>query len=313
MKVSILFLSFFFSFNCFSQENQFVGNWTSIYEYYSCEKTDDGYLFSGANPHEAGYQFFVQYDKTDKKYVVSDNIKYPKTADICDYGYSIEKIELENKEYILIRDSKLLIKDILKNLEDSEYLEFYSILKAKIELSGKYSTIDSQIITFSADRLSVNGLFDDTTYYFGSEFDFPKNVLIFKSDTLIYERHVDTLVLYQAFYDETSDSFKSKAKYKQLLKFGQSGIPYKSGLSGKYPIASIELLTNWELNRFNKKELKIMRNEIFARHGYKFKTDKMNTYFNSQFWYQKRHDDVKDLLTDIEKINIKRIKVFEEK
>ena len=54
-----------------------------------------------------------------------------------------------------------------------------------------------------------------------------------------------------------------------------------------------------------------MRNWIFARHGYKFKTANMQEYFNAQDWYVGVNDDVSSMLSSIEKKNIELIKRYE--
>jgi hypothetical protein len=59
-------------------------------------------------------------------------------------------------------------------------------------------------------------------------------------------------------------------------------------------------------------ELKVMRNEIYARHGYIFKTAKdMKNYFSKQSWYTALHDDVSGLLSAAEKRNIQLIQQYE--
>ena len=51
-----------------------------------------------------------------------------------------------------------------------------------------------------------------------------------------------------------------------------------------------------------------MRNEIFADHGYIFKTEKVDKIIlNSKNWYRPRYDDVTNKLTVIERINIDNI------
>lgn len=82
--------------------------------------------------------------------------------------------------------------------------------------------------------------------------------------------------------------------------------------SGKFPQASLRLLSAEELQMMSKNDLKIMRNEIFARYGYKFKAGgEMDSYFQQQDWYKKQHDIVNDFLTHLEKENIKLIKEIE--
>jgi hypothetical protein len=57
-------------------------------------------------------------------------------------------------------------------------------------------------------------------------------------------------------------------------------------------------------------DLRIMRNEIFARYGYIFETD-VKEYFNKQWWYIPKSRNVDSQLTEIEKQNIDFIKRHE--
>jgi hypothetical protein len=81
--------------------------------------------------------------------------------------------------------------------------------------------------------------------------------------------------------------------------------------SGLFPQSSTRLLTQNDLSTLNKRDLKIMRNEIFARHGYIFKTADMKNYFAQQSWYRPLYGDVNNLLTSIEKTNVELIKSYE--
>lgn len=81
--------------------------------------------------------------------------------------------------------------------------------------------------------------------------------------------------------------------------------------SGKYQQASERVLASSDIVNLNKYELKIMRNEIYARYGYIFKTADMKAYFESQSWYTPRYNDVTSFLTETEKRNIELIKRYE--
>ena len=54
-------------------------------------------------------------------------------------------------------------------------------------------------------------------------------------------------------------------------------------------------------------DLDIMRNEIFAEYGYKFKSEKWSSYFATKPWYRPLHDNVNDKLSDIDRENIQVI------
>lgn len=89
---------------------------------------------------------------------------------------------------------------------------------------------------------------------------------------------------------------------------------FKDYYVGKYPYSSYRLLTEMELRNLSDLELKIMRNEIFARYGYKFKSgEEMEKYFEKQSWYHAVYDNVNDFVTDLEKANIDLILKFEKK
>jgi len=75
-----------------------------------------------------------------------------------------------------------------------------------------------------------------------------------------------------------------------------------------YVKSKIADLTEQDLAGFSKDQLTILRNEIFARHGHTFKTDKMITMFGQMDWYHSLVDDAQSLLNKFEKRNVDFIK-----
>jgi hypothetical protein len=86
---------------------------------------------------------------------------------------------------------------------------------------------------------------------------------------------------------------------------------YSNYQPGSYPEASTRYLTYNDLKNKSRWQLKIMRNEIYARHGFIFQTREMKNYFNNQSWYNPVYNNVSHMLTSIEKSNIAYIKKFE--
>ena len=84
-----------------------------------------------------------------------------------------------------------------------------------------------------------------------------------------------------------------------------------SSIPGRFPQASERLLTASDLQNMSKYDLKIMRNEIFARHGYIFKTTDMKNHFQNQSWYTPKYGDVSSKLTNIEQKNVALIQRYE--
>ena len=84
--------------------------------------------------------------------------------------------------------------------------------------------------------------------------------------------------------------------------------PSASG-QGRFPFASTRRLSASELQGYSAWDLKVMRNEIYARHGYIFQTADMKNYFNSQSWYRPVSRNVK--LTSLEQANVATIQRVE--
>ncbi len=80
---------------------------------------------------------------------------------------------------------------------------------------------------------------------------------------------------------------------------------------GIYPEGSTRYINENDLSGLDSWDLKVFRNEIFARHGYIFTTQNMIDYFREQKWYRPRRKDVKSLLSAVEKENIQFIKSYE--
>ena len=77
--------------------------------------------------------------------------------------------------------------------------------------------------------------------------------------------------------------------------------------------ASTDILSNQDIENLNKGELEILRNMIYARHGYSFKNRKMRYFFDSWIdWYIPVSTDIRAKLTDLEKKNIDLIKRYEQ-
>lgn len=83
-------------------------------------------------------------------------------------------------------------------------------------------------------------------------------------------------------------------------------------LVGDYPEASKQILNDTYLMSLNLRQLKVMRNEIYARYDYKFQEGgEMDKHFKSKKWYQGNYDNVEQWFTELELKNIESIKKVE--
>ncbi len=82
--------------------------------------------------------------------------------------------------------------------------------------------------------------------------------------------------------------------------------------AGQYPQSSTKDLKEADVENLRPADLRIMRNEIYARHGYGFKLADMRAHFEKQDWYMAVSQDITDNLTAREKKNETLIKRYED-
>jgi hypothetical protein len=73
------------------------------------------------------------------------------------------------------------------------------------------------------------------------------------------------------------------------------------------------LVTEDMLKGLSLHELRLLRNEVYARHGRQFRTEWLSQYFWSQPWYQAREDSAEPELSDVDKKNVETIVAYERK
>ncbi len=103
---------------------------------------------------------------------------------------------------------------------------------------------------------------------------------------------------------------KNKSQYRiDSLKFASDLIIdlNKFKLDGEYTQASMKHLDSIDLADFSKKQLRLMRNEIFARYDYIFNSQDLREYFGPKKWYLPKNENIDLYLTEIEKKNIELI------
>ena len=77
--------------------------------------------------------------------------------------------------------------------------------------------------------------------------------------------------------------------------------------------ASTRLLKKEELENLYKADLEVIRNTIYARHGYSFKNRRMRYLFDALVdWYVPATTDIRNQLTELEKKNIDLLKRYEQ-
>jgi hypothetical protein len=174
-------------------------------------------------------------------------------------------------------------------------------------LAGTYQIKGSaKSVRFYPNEKRVNWQGKDFNYEFKSEYDTPVEVISFGNHIYYYERKFRKLFLYDT-KDEDDDSFQ-KGKLLYTLLLTDTTEEKSPGLFGDYTFASRIPLTDDIVFPYSKEELKMIRNEIYARHGYIFSNPVVKKYFEAKSWYKPTQPDVSGLLSEIERLNIAQIR-----
>ena len=75
--------------------------------------------------------------------------------------------------------------------------------------------------------------------------------------------------------------------------------------------ASTTPLRSQDVENMYKRDLELMRNAIYARHGYSFQNREMRYFFDQVDWYIPVSTNVTGQLTDLERKNIELLKRYE--
>jgi hypothetical protein len=82
--------------------------------------------------------------------------------------------------------------------------------------------------------------------------------------------------------------------------------------ASKFNASMVELKSS-DVENMYKRDIEVMRNAIYARHGYSFKNRKMRYFFDTNVdWYIPVSTDVSKELTELEKKNIELLKSYED-
>ncbi|CAL2092784.1 YARHG domain-containing protein [Tenacibaculum sp. 190524A05c] len=200
------------------------------------------------------------------------------------------------------------------------------IPKFEIEYSGNYHFGESEsesdfILFFSKDCIIGQvkmGYWAENAPQWKYKYITLTNITIGKNGKLTSDQHSGWFMKYKSDSGKYVKGLKIENPWTGWIEDSEFEFGVKSPLKfehiyyGKYTKASIRKLTLQELKDMSPQDLKLMRNEIFARYGFTFKKGgAMEKYFKKQDWYRSEHINVTKFLTEIELYNVDLIQKLE--
>jgi hypothetical protein len=295
------------------------GHWTDGHMSFSGGRLNDStWAFDGGNLHEGGYRFALRRLSDSTFFLTgayNDGIEDKDVRPaIGERGDRVTYRSLDGQCMLVVRSPGGAISEILKPMKPDESLEdLVTRTKTAFELSGKYieKTTGKEVI-FYPNRPDADGIISTTgpysgVYYFQTSYDFPINVITFKNNKSYYYVPTDDGLDIFTAKERQDDDWSKENKIMSLKKVYWFNLSGKAELKGNYAFASTTVLT-WDiLNDFTASQLKLIRNEIYARHGYAFKTDELRSYFAAQDWYRAVDTAGEGQLSDLERLNVQII------
>ena len=253
-------------------------------------------------------------------------------------------IWVDNEEYALYPAGDIVEVDIdqrIMFIRDKDTRELVDIMRPsdgksgldkqiensllELLLGGKYRDANGKIYSISSTEPIAEGFpTSGKQFKFGKVYEIPLAVLVFTDGAYAFNKTPQGLVYFPVYYDHESDYYEraDDAKQKELFRVLSPDVY-------EYPLVSSKYLNVFEIRTYAGAfygpfmmdmklktknalhALAVMRNEIFARHGYQFKSNQWSTYFGSKTWYKPSKQNVDAELTDIEKANLDLIKIQE--
>lgn len=151
------------------------------------------------------------------------------------------------------------------------------------------------VLTFNAERTSISGTWtanDPKLKVTNRIFELEKKTIAYNKDLELPEN-----ISWEFLYDNKNefDDYGGEMLTEDVMAFN----------------ASNTVLKKEDLENMYRGDLEVIRNAIYARHGYSFKNRKMRYVFDQIEWYIPVHTDVRSDLTDLEKKNIDLLKRYE--
>jgi hypothetical protein len=163
--------------------------------------------------------------------------------------------------------------------------------------TGKYDGVFHFELDSAAKLLKGNWLANDTSIgVYERSFELTKRYFKYDPSLKLPEEFASTPVGEYLEPEEEGEGGKAESTTDDAIKYN----------------ASLKLLETKEVENMKRGDLLVIRNAIYARHGYTFRNREMRYLFDNVEWYMPVSTDIRDVLTQIEKQNIALLKRYEE-
>lgn len=249
------------------------------------------------------------------------------TDTIIRFHYSIiVRITVQGQEALLLYGRAGTLEDIYLRYDghsaDMRYEEshgFDTILEqdARRRITGNYWTENQRGWLITSEHIlgySLSALPDMPFYIYTytvrwGETDSPEQILVLSDGRCIYyEMTADGLDLYNTVVHVEDDGAGLEWVSRGELLCSLIETDLDKAVPGRWPEASTRLLTRGYLEPYPTEVLRLIRNEIYARHGHRFHDPSLTDFYNKWgLWYGIAILQQQTELSPIEQLNVQLI------
>ena len=267
-------------------------------------ENDTAIITVEANLHEGGNAQPWLKSRTPNLFFRPNQIGNAWTDTVIYYHDSIVHKTIAGQEALLVYGREHNLVDILLRYDGRSNNKFYtefhgfdSILESNIRLQliGSYRTLNMQAWLISPDSIHIFSLSSlpsqpsESYAYsiFWGETDCPEDIIVLSDGRkLCFKLSSDGISLFNGIshFEPDSNGFEWISIGDPLCHLIKTNLD--NTVPGRWPEASMSLLTRGYLANYPVDVLRLIRNEIFARHGFIFTTQWIQGYFLTQGWYR---------------------------
>ena len=296
--------------------------WYDGWAFYSCQERGRELVFMGGTPHEGGYGFILT-PASAGKYTIRSN--YDDVMDNAGTSGrpacgSTVAVRVVGDQTVMVVTTAGVVTDVLLSIDSDISSEIVDDQYKLVD--GVYRAPDGTTVAFDGrGNISFSKNADQWQPYKTLEcYEIPSNVIEVGKNkaTAKYYQWKPTyngLILEEVEIKSNGDWYglddtEGTETVKTWYLTKTRGVRFVG--DGLWPVTSQRVLTCGYFSDFDQATLRFMRNEIFARHGYIFKSDDLRNHFEAQPWYKPVTADVSKItLTEIEQLNVAAIKRVE--
>ncbi len=208
------------------------------------------------------------------------------------------KKETEENKYNKI--NVVSVKELNGNYK--KYMDNYVKVEGTIDYIDEKEIICEMILTDGSEFIEIE--YYDTTDYFKGDYISIEGIVAGSDNSHTYNKKPILMTTIEATKIGNIDSSETTNQ----VDIASTDLTLEANLVEGFVFAKSdkEKLTYTQINSLDNYSLKVARNEIFARHGYAFKSLDLKKYFGERDWYES-NADYKGQLNSIETYNVNLI------